>query len=64
MLKKLLDFIVQKSKPLYSLKEKKQLSKVEVDTARQLSLVRNHIERVIGFLRQKYTLLESTLPIN
>ena len=43
---------------------KKQLSKVEVDNARQLSRVRIHVERVIGFLRQKYTLLEATLPIN
>ena len=45
-------------------KGKKQLSKVEVDTARQLSRVRIHVERVIGLLRQKYTLLESTLHIN
>ena len=43
---------------------KKQLPKLEVDTARQLSQVRIHVERVIGLLRQKYTLLESTLPIN
>ena len=43
---------------------KKQLSKLEVDTSRQLSRVRIHVERVIGFLRQKYTMLESTLPIN
>ena len=43
---------------------KKQLSKLEVDTARQLSRVRIHVERVIGLLRQKYTLLKSTLPIN
>ena len=34
---------------------KKQLSKLEVDTARQLSRVRIHVERVIGLLRQKYT---------
>ena len=37
---------------------------MEVDTARQLSRVRIHIERVIGLLRQKYTILEGTLPIN
>ena len=35
-----------------------------MDFARQLSRVRIHVERVIGFLRQKYTLLESTLPNN
>ena len=43
---------------------KKQLSKIDIDTPRQLSRVRIHVERVIGFLRQKYTMLESTLPIN
>ena len=45
-------------------KGKKQLSKLEIDSARQLSRVRIHVERVIGLLRQKYTILESTLPIN
>ena len=43
---------------------KKQLSRSDVDTARQLSCVRIHVERVIGVIRQKYTILESTLPIN
>ena len=42
---------------------KKQLSRIEVDTARQLSRVRIHVERVIGLLRNKYTILQSTLPI-
>ena len=40
------------------------MSKLEVDTARQLSRVRIHVERVIGLLWQKYTILESSLPIN
>lgn len=43
---------------------KKQLEKVEVDWSRELSIVRIHIERVIGVLKQKYTILESVLPIN
>ncbi len=43
---------------------KKQLSKHEVDNSHALSRVRIHVERVIGLLRQKYTILESTLPIN
>lgn len=43
---------------------KKQLSKFEVDSSRQLSRVRIHVERVIGVIRQKYTILESRLPIN
>ena len=37
---------------------------MEVDTTRQLSRVRIHVERVIGMVRQKYTILQSTLPIN
>ena len=45
-------------------KGKKQLSQMEVDTACKLSRVRIHVERVIGVLRQKYTILESTLAIN
>ena len=45
-------------------KGKKQLSKIEVDAARRLSWVRIHVERVIGMIRQKYMILESTLPIS
>ena len=45
-------------------KGKKQLSKVEIDTARQLSHVRIHVEGVIGTIRQKFTILHSTLPLN
>ena len=37
---------------------------LDVDFARRLSRVRIHVEHVIGLLRQKYTLLESTLPMN
>lgn len=45
-------------------KGKKQLSRPEIDTARKLSRVRIHVERVIGVVRQKYTILESKLAIN
>ena len=45
-------------------KGKRQLSQLEVDTSCQLSAVRIHVERVIGALRQKYSFLEGTLPIN
>ena len=38
-------------------KGKRQLNQVEVETSRQLSSVRIHVERVIGALRQKYILL-------
>jgi len=43
---------------------KKQLRKMEVDTTRQLAHVRIHVERVIGVVRQKSTILQSTLPIS
>ena len=42
---------------------KKQLEKVDVDWSRELSLVRIHVERVIGVLKQKYTILQGTIPI-
>ncbi len=45
-------------------KGKPQLTKSEVDFLRQLSRVRIHVERVIGVLRQKYSIFGSTLPIN
>ena len=45
-------------------KRKKQLSKVEIETARQVSHVRIHVERVIGVIRQKCSILHSTLPVN
>ena len=43
---------------------KKQLEKQEVDCSHELSVVRIHVERVIGVLKQKYTILQGTLPIN
>lgn len=43
---------------------KKQLSQLETDTAGQLSHVGIHVERVIGAIRQKYCILQSTLNIN
>lgn len=44
-------------------KGKKQLEKVDVDWSRELSLVRIHVERVIGVLKQKYTILQGTLAL-
>eukprot|EP00118_Oscarella_pearsei_P022681 m.264795 g.264795 ORF g.264795 m.264795 type:complete len:402 (+) comp40480_c0_seq15:225-1430(+) len=44
-------------------KGKSQLARKEVDTARQLSRVRIHVERVIGQARKKYIILNSRLPI-
>ena len=42
---------------------KKQLEKVDVDWSRELSCVRIHVERVIGMVKQKYTILQSRIPI-
>ena len=42
---------------------KSQLEKVDVDWSRELSSVRIHVERVIGVLKQKYTILQGVLPI-
>ena len=37
---------------------------MEIDEARRLSRNKIHAEWVIGLVRQKYTILQSTLPIN
>ena len=57
-----LDYTVLKSiAPFYP--RQKAVEQMDVDFARRLSRVRIHVERVIALLCQKYTLLESTLPI-
>ena len=43
---------------------KQQLTALEVEDTRTIANVRIHVERVIGSFRQKYTILQSTLPIN
>ena len=42
---------------------KKQLSMQEGECSQIISKVRIHIERVIGLLKNKYTILQGTLPI-
>ena len=49
--------------PLFT-EGKKQLEKIEIDWSRELSIVRIHDERVIGVLKQKYTVLQNTIPIS
>ncbi|KAK2561957.1 hypothetical protein P5673_015384 [Acropora cervicornis] len=43
-------------------KGKSQLHPVDVERTRGIASVRIHVERVIGLLRQKYTILEGPLP--
>ena len=45
-------------------KGKQQLSKREVELSRQMACVRIHVERVIGVLKNRYTILQSRLPIS
>ena len=42
---------------------KSQLEQKSVDETRKIAAVRSHVERVIGRLRNKFTILQGILPI-
>ena len=42
---------------------KKQLSLQEVECSQKIAKVHIHVERVIGLLKNRYTILQGTLPV-
>ena len=56
--------LVIPSHPLVIPKGKKQLSQQEVETSQKIARVRIHVERVIGSLKNKYTILQDVLPVS
>ena len=45
-------------------KGRSQLSPTDVEDTRKLACVRIHVERVMGLVRQKYTILSGTIPMD
>ena len=47
----------------YTFSGKDQLHPLDLEETREIANVRIHVERVIGALRQKYSILKGELPI-
>ena len=45
-------------------KGKRQLTSLDVEQSRRIAAVRIHVERVIGNVQNKYSLLQSILPLD
>ena len=65
-----LGFTIQESVGLYCAQlkpeftwEESQLQQKSVDETHEIAAVRIHVERVIGLLRNKFTILQGILPI-
>lgn len=56
-------FLAEVKTPPFT-KGKTQLEKQDIDWSRKLSIVRIHVERVIGILKQKYSILQGTMRIS
>ena len=58
----MLDFIADVKIPAFT-KGKKQLSGADVESTRRIASVWIHVEIVIRLVRNKYTILQSILPL-
>ena len=58
---KVLEYCAEAVLPVFT-KGKTKLSAKEVLESRELARVRIHVERLIGMVKQKYTILDSVLP--
>ena len=56
-------YCAKKKIPLFS-KGKRGLRGLDVQQSQRIAAVRIHVERVIGIVRNKYSLLQGTLPLD